>query len=179
MTTRTGFFALLICLALLDAAGCKRRDKKIRVQQTDEDGAELASVVHVADPRTSTQLLKGFYEAEQNAWRWTAARFSVALRPPLGASQKGAALQLKFVVPEAVISRLKSVSLSASLNDARLSPETYTQAGEFVYSRDVPGKLLSGDVVNVEFLLDKALPPGDVERRELGIIVTSVGLDPK
>ena len=44
---------------------------------------------------------------------------------------KGATLHLKFVLPEAVLSKIKTTSISASVNGTGLAPETYTQAGEF------------------------------------------------
>src|SRR5881409_1347371 len=101
--------ALLVGVCLL-AGGCKRRDKKIHVQQTDEDSATLASVIHMGDPKAAPQLLKGFYNIEENAWRWTMGRFAVALRPPRNASIRGATLHLKFVIPEAVLSKIKSTT---------------------------------------------------------------------
>ncbi|MBI3473849.1 MAG: hypothetical protein HY013_21035, partial [Candidatus Solibacter usitatus] len=152
---------------------------KIRVQATDEESASLASIVHTADPKTAPQLLKGFHAVEQNAWRWTMAKFAVALRPPKDAARKGAVLTLKFAVPDPVISRLKTVSLSAAVGGTPLSPETYTQAGEFTYTREVDARLLTGEAVNVEFTVDKAIPPGEVDQRELAVIVTSVGFEAK
>ena len=166
---------LLFCSVLV--TGCKRKEK-IRVQ-TDEEGAALASAIHAADPRVATQFVSGFHTVEQNQWRWTMGKFAVVLRPPAGAAEKGATLVLKFAVPDAVISKLKTVSLSASVAGNPLSAETYTQPGEFVYSREIPAKLLTGDTVKVEFTLDKSLPPGDVDARELGVIFSSVALEPK
>src|SRR5256885_1440371 len=122
----TGVLLLAVCLL---PGGCKRRDKKIRVQQTDEDSATLASVIHMGDPKATPQLLKGFYNIESNAWRWSMGKFAVALRPPRDASIKGATLHLKFVLPEAVLSKIKTTSISASVNGTGLAPETYTQAG--------------------------------------------------
>jgi hypothetical protein len=174
--TRRAAIALGVCLLL---AGCKSRDKKIRVQQIDEDGATLASVIHMGDPKVAPQLLKGFYNIEENSWRWTAGKFAVALRPPRNAATKGATLHFKFVIPDAVLSRIKTTSLSASVNGTSLSPESYTQTGEFDYQRDVDGKLLAGDAVNVEFTMDKFLTAGMVEDRELGLIATSVGFEAK
>jgi hypothetical protein len=171
-----GVAALGVCLLM---GGCKRREKKIRVQQTDEDSATLASVIHMGDPKAAPQLLKGFYNIEANAWRWSMGKFSVALRPPRNASIKGATLHLKFVLPEAVFAKIKTTSISASINGTSLSPETYTQPGEFDYSREVDGRLLPGEAVNVEFSMDKFLTAGMVEQRELGIIVTSVGFEAK
>src|SRR5579863_6347370 len=118
--------ALVVCLLL---AGCKHREKKIRVEQTEEDSTVLASVIHMGDPKIAPQLLKGFYSIESNAWRWTAGSFAVALRPPRNSALKGATLHFHFTVPDAILSKLKTVSLSASVNGAALSPETYTQPG--------------------------------------------------
>lgn len=172
----------VICLALALAisvtAACKRREG-ITVQQTDEDSATIASVIQVSDPRAKQQLLAGFHDIEDNAWRWTARVFSVALRPPANAGQKGATLTLKGAVPDAVIQKLNALSLSATVGGVSLPPETFSAPGEFTYTREVPAKAFSGEAVNVEFSLDKALPPSESDTRELGVIVTSVGLEVK
>jgi hypothetical protein len=78
-----------------------------------------------------------------------------------------------------VISKIKTTSISAKVGTVTLSPETYTQAGEFDYSRDVDSKLLTGESVNVEFSMDRFLTAGMVESRELGLIATSVGFEAK
>jgi hypothetical protein len=178
---RGAFFSAAVCLLVVCAttSGCKRRERKIRVQQTEEESSALASVIHMGDPKTAPQLIKGFYPIESNAWRWTAGSFAVALRPPHNAAMKGATLHLRFALPEAILTRLKTVSLSASVNGAPLSPETYTQSGDFDYAREIDSKLLQGDAVNVEFTLDKFVPAGLIEQRELGVIATSAGLEAK
>lgn len=163
---------------ILSGAACKRHDR-VRLEQTDEQAPQLASIVHVADPRNASQLVTGFYDIEQNSWRWTAGKFSVLLRPPRGAAQKGAVLQLKFSVPDAVLSKLKTVSLAATVGGSPLTPESYTQSGEFTYSREVPANVLAGESVKVDFSLDKALPPTGGDQRELGVVVSTVGLSPK
>ncbi|HZT28752.1 MAG TPA: hypothetical protein VFA33_02625 [Bryobacteraceae bacterium] len=170
--------AASVAVLVLCGAACKRRDR-VRLEQTDEQAPQLASVVHVADPRNASQLVSGFYDIEQNSWRWTAGKFAVLLRPPRTAARKGAVLELKFSVPEAVLSTLKTISLSATVNGAPLTPETYTQPGQFTYSRDLSPSLLAGDSVKVDFALDKTLPPRGADQRELGVIVSSVGLTPK
>jgi hypothetical protein len=177
MKTRVLLFVLAVACAA--APGCKRKDK-IQVQETiEEPETTLVSTVHVADPAASQQLLKGFHTVEQNAWRWTMGKFSVLLRPPRTASEKGAVLQLKLAVPDPVIAKLKSVSLSASISGVALPAETYSQAGEFTYSREVPAKALQGETVQVDFALDRFLPSGAADARELGIVVSMVGLEPK
>jgi hypothetical protein len=184
--------AVALCVCVLGVStlsgGCKRRDKKIRIQ-TDEDTitpapaasatAPMASVIQMGDPKAQPQLLHGFYNIESNTWRWTMGKFGVALRPPRNASVRGAILHLKFVLPESVLSKIKTTSISAKVDGVPLARETYTQPGEFDYSREVNANLLSGDVVNVEFSLDKFLPAGMVELRELGVIATSVGFEVK
>jgi len=175
MRNRLLLAALAACLAL---AGCRSK-QKVQVQATEEEAPSLASTVHVADPRISSQLISGFYGIEGDSWRWTAGKFTVLLRPPRTAAQKGAVLQLKFALPEPVIGKLKTVSLGATINGTALPPQTYTQSGEYTYSRDVPPNLLGGEAVKVEFALDKALPPSGSDQRELGLVVSAVGFDPK
>jgi hypothetical protein len=136
-------------------------------------------MVNAADPRAAVQLVRGFHGVEQNAWRWTTGSFAVTLKPPANAAQKGATLEFKFVVPGVVIDKLKSVTLSASVNGQKLAPETYTKEGEYTYSRDVPPSALTGDAASVEFTLDKFLPASPEDMRDLGVIMTMVGFEAK
>jgi len=158
--------------------GCKR-ERKVKVQATEEEAPRLASMIHMSDPKAGGQLVSGFYDVEQNAWRWAQKRFSVVLRPPAGAAQRGAVLNLKFAIPDAVISKLQSETVSASVNGSPLPPETYSKAGEFTYGKDVPSNLLTGESVRVDFTLDKAIAPSASDQRELGVVVLSVGLEAK
>lgn len=128
------------------------------------------------DPRADGQLLRGFYPPEDGPWRWTAGKFSLLLRPPPGAAQYGARLELKLNVPEAVLREAGVPTLSAEIGGLRFEPEQFPQAGDHVYARDVPASVLSGDSVEIHFTSDKPIPAGKVEKRELGLIVTSVGL---
>jgi hypothetical protein len=139
----------------------------------------MASTVQMGDPRAQAQLVSGFYGVEDNAWRWTARQFSMVVRTPFGAAQKGASLQARLSVPEPVIAKLKTISLSPSVNGHALPPETFTQAGEVTLKRDVPANFLTGDSAKLDFQLDKALPPTASDLRELGIVALSIGLEPK
>ena len=169
--------AFLLVIVLCVVPGCKRR--KPLTAQTEEEPPRAPSTVHVADPNVKSQLVAGWYDVEQNSWRWTSKRFAVVLGTPRGAASKGAELQMHITIPDVVISQLQSIALTASIQGKVLSPETYNKPGEFLYLRDVPGNLLSTDSVRVDFVLDKTLPPGNVDRRELGIVVDRVGLEPK
>ncbi len=133
-------------------------------------------MVSAADPRGSVQFRKGFYAVEANAWRWTSKHFEVALSPPRRNTEKGVQLVVRLSVPDQTIKTLQSVQLSAAINGFQLPPETYTQSGNFSYVRDVPANQISGGWVVVDFDLDKTLPPTPADRRELGIIVSQVGL---
>ena len=167
---------LLLMALVLAPAGCKR---KAKVAATDEETPRMASALNMGDPKSEPQLVAGFHGIEAGAWRWTGRQFTVALRPPFGASQKGARLNLRLTVPPVVIEKLKNVSLSANAGGSALPPETYTTAGDYTYTRDLPASVLTADSVRVDFQLDKAMPPSGADIRELGIIVLSVGLESK
>lgn len=176
--TRVCPTALVLALAFAPL-GCKRKPAAVHVQQTEEEAPRMASTVNMGDPRNETQLVNGFYGVEEGAWRWTARQFTVVLRPPFAAGQKGAVLKARLTVPDPVIAKLKTVSLSASIGGHSLSPETYTQPGSYTYTRDVPANLLGGESVKVEFQLDKAMPPSGGDMRELGVVMLSIGLEGK
>jgi hypothetical protein len=172
-----------VCLTILAAAmlmfcpaGCRR--SRPNVDATIEEGTPQQleqTMVQANDPAASKQLIKGFHEVEQGRYRWTMGQFSVTLRPPLRASERGAKLILQLGIPEPVIKKLGSMKLSASVDGVALPGETYTKAGDYVYSQSVAAQAFAKRLVTVNFTLDKYLPPGDADRRELGVVVTAVG----
>ncbi len=164
-----------IGLCLFPACGAK----KAPAVATDESGGVMASMIHMADPAVAKQLVTGWHPVEHNAWRWTAGKFSVVLRPPPGAPQKGAVLSLKLTIPDPVFAQSKAITLSADVQGAALPPQTFGEAGGHTYQRDVDAKLLAAESVTVNFALDKFLAPGEADRRELGVVVSAVGLEAK
>ena len=161
---------LILISLLLAGAGCKRR------QRTAGQTQLLASTIYASDPTAAGHFAKGFYEVEQNAWRWTGREFAVDLSAPLHSNEKGAQLVMKLTIPDASIQKLASIQLSASIQGYKFEPQTYTKSGQYTYTRDVPaGKLPSG-VVRIDFAVDHTLPPTENDIRELGIIVSEVGL---
>lgn len=179
---RLGTARLAAMLALLSIAaivdGCRRRDP-IQLEETQEGPVELQSAIKVADPRTATQLLKGFHAIEHQAWRWTAGRFSVSLKPPPGAAKQGGKLTAELVAPEALISRVGSTSISASIKGTPVGTASYNKAGDVSFSADVPPALLAGEAVIVDFAVGKPLPAGSVDGRELGIVAKSFSMASK
>jgi hypothetical protein len=172
LTLWTGGLVLALALAPL---GCNREPATVKVAQENE-APVLASVVKASAVSQEAQLLNGFYPIEANAWRWTARQFSVLLRTPKGAAEGGASLSLKFTLPQAAIDHSHSLTLTASVEGTPLKPETYSKADQYEYREDVPAAVLTKDAVRIQFVLDKAIPPTGADKRELGIIVSSVGL---
>jgi hypothetical protein len=162
---------LALAALLWAPAGCKRR-QPAAAQST----RGIATTVQMGDPRAADQLVNGFYDIEDGAWRWTGKQFVVELGTPLGANTRGATLQFQLTVPPVVIEKNGAVTLSASVDGSQLAPETYTKAGEYVYRRDVPEGVLGPPSVKASFEVDKTLSPGGADTRVLGIIATTVGL---
>lgn len=143
----------------------------------ENENAGVASLVPLGDSRYAAQLNRGFYQIEQNAWRWTAGRFSVTLKTPPGASNKGAFLVVNFSVPPTLIEKNGNVTLNMSVNGLRIEPATFDHPGQQRLRRPVPATAFVADVVACDFILDKILPPSPTDKRELGVIVSSIGLE--
>ncbi|MFB3776824.1 MAG: hypothetical protein ACE141_04410 [Bryobacteraceae bacterium] len=172
-------YCALILVVLVSAASCRKSQITGQADATIEEKPPLLTMVRVADPKASAQLVKGFHAVEGNNWRWTMGRFSVLLSPPPGSGDSGARLVLRFSIPEPVLKALTTVRLSAKVGDVPLPAQEYRTAGEQVYTRDVPPQALAKSIVPVDFVLDKFMPPGKVDQRELGVVVTVVGLEPR
>ena len=141
-----------------------------------EPPAELLSKVHVADPRGAVQLLEGFYDVEQGAWRWTKKAFSVALKPPPPLPDQPVTLELRLTVPEVSIQRLQTLTLSATVNGVPVGAETFDKPGDYAFTKPVPAEALDEEIAKVEFRLDKAIAAGEIESRELGLVASSIAL---
>jgi len=170
---RSLWLTLILISLLLMGAGCKRR------RASSGQGQMLASAIYAGDPNVASHFAKGFYEVEENAWRWTGKEFAVDLSAPLHSDQRGAQLSMKLAVPDAVIQKLVSVRLSASIAGYQLEPQIYTKPGQYTYTRDIPPNKLQSDGVRIDFALDHTLPPSESDQRELGIIVSEVSLTAK
>lgn len=168
-------------IAVIRGAGYNLR-KPLNPEKSDWEWTaqrNLATTVRMADISAFSQLIDGFYELEQDAWRWTGRRFSVALRTPPGATEKGAWLILNFYVPDQAFHKLKSITLSATVGGATIAPETFATPGTHEYRRAVPPSALNREVVDAQFSVDKIMPLSRMDRRELGVVATSVGLESK
>jgi hypothetical protein len=175
------FLATGLVAALMVTGACRGKHSRLAVENEEpaEATPRMAAVLKMSDPAAPAQLVKGIYGLEGGAWRWTAGHFSILLRSPLSAAQHGATLTFGFTVPEVVTQKLGPVALTASVGATKLKSETYAKSGAYTYTADVPAELLTKDSVTVDFALDKSIPAGTMDQRELGVIATSVGLESK
>lgn len=170
---RLALFAVL----LLTLAACRRTGSEvIHPEPTQEGSATLVSVVNLGDPAQALQLVRGFHFIEQNSWRWTMGKFAVTLRPPEGAAQKGAKLVVQLTIPHASIAKLGPVTLTARYGEQTVGSQTYEKSGQHTFETQVPAALLSRETVTFDFALDKFLSAGTLDERELGAIVSTIGL---
>jgi hypothetical protein len=133
--------------------------------------------VNTANPAVAAQLIRGFHEIEQGAWRWTAGKFSVALKPPAGRDGQHGRVVLRCSVPEALISRVGPVTLSAAVDGSVLGSQTWKTSGEYTFAARVPATHLKRQAMTADFSLDRFLTAGQAETRELGLIVSSIAVE--
>jgi hypothetical protein len=96
-----------------------------------------------------------------------------------GATQP-AHLNVQIYIPESSIRKLGSQTLTAQFAGHALEPETWSGPGRYVFRRTLKPEWLkagnSGDV-EIDFSLDKAIPPTGSDLRELGIVVREISID--
>ena len=140
-----------------------------------------ASYLTMAAPEADKQLLLGFYQLEQNQWRWIGPRaMAVLLAPDAGGAKPGGSdaardsraiavpFELAFHIPEAAPARRVTVQL-----DGRpLASETYLGPGG--YTLRAAAMVVPGRPATVEISVDRAFRVAG-DSRELGIIVSGLG----
>jgi hypothetical protein len=171
----------LFPLLAIGMSACRGKHRRTTVQNEEapEGGPRIASSLKMSDAAAPAQLVRGFYGLEGGSWRWTAGTFAILLRPPLSAAQHGAVLTLAFSIPDVVIQKLGAVNLTAAIGGTKLKSEGYTKPGPYSFTADVPPEMLAKEAIVVEFSLDKSLPAGALDQRELGLVATSAGLESK
>jgi hypothetical protein len=134
----------------------------------------MASTISLGDARFADRL-SGFYQIEEQGWRWSSRQFSITLAS-LGPAVD-ARLTVQIYIPASVLEKIGAITLGARIGDHQLRPETYRQPGEFTFVRDVDADWMSPGQNRVAFTLDKSLPPTPSDQRELGIIVKNAALE--
>lgn len=129
--------------------------------------------VRTANLAAVDQLVKGFYGVEQNAWRWAAREFVIALNVPQTAKP---VLTLDIAVPQTLLDQIGgSTTLHVRIGAVELAPQTYLKNGNFTYQRELPAMKQSG-VVEITFTMDKAIAPRAGDPRELGLVVIGAAI---
>ncbi len=135
------------------------------------------SIVRMSDLHTERQLIHGFYDLEAGAWRWTGKEFTVNLKTPDGAAQKGAVLTLQgSVTPDSI--QKAPLGISSSVNGVALPSQTLSKPGEFIYRADVPANALNDPMILADFTLSSTHQAAG-DSRDLGVIASVIGIRSK
>lgn len=121
--------------------------------------------------------LTGFYPPEEGRFRWTSREFSARLDVP-GLDATGAQLLVRIYIPENVIQKLGSITLHASIAGHALAPQTWSEPGRYVYRRELDANMLAPGSLQINFSLNKSIPPSAQDKRELGIVVQEILVEP-
>jgi len=132
---------------------------------------ELA-YLELGDLRARPQLLSGWYPIENGAWRWMAKQAQAELRaPPVPLN-----FEMLLFFPTDYMQRVGGpVTVSVTIDGKRLTQATYAQPGGHRLESGVPRNLLASPAPKVTVQLNRAIPPGDSEQRELGAVVQQLG----
>lgn len=136
--------------------------------------AYLLAESRVAALTSQLRLEKGWHYIENDAWRWTAKRFSAELH--LSAALAPATVRFLFHLPQEAVARRPDVVLSATVNGKPLAATAFSTPGEHEYAGVVPS--LDAGKVRIDFELDHALAPSPEDERELGVLVDFSGVPP-
>lgn len=139
----------------------------------------LANSVGVANPGTTSQLVEGFWEIEDNSWRWTKKRFAVNVMVPVSAKTSGGKLVFRFAIPDPAFAKYGTQTLHARVGTVELPAQKFDRAGRHELTLDVPAQALQTDTVRIDFSLEKTMTTGGADTRELGVIAESVALTGK
>ena len=104
-----------------------------------------------------TQLLTGWHKLENQAWRWTERRFSIAL-------EEAGTVTLRLTAPDFLPA---PVALTAARNGVPILRRVFPHPGDHDFT-------FQAEAGTVEFELDKALEPTAEDGRERGIIVRAI-----
>lgn len=136
-------------------------------------------MINLGDPKMQPQLIGGFHDIEQG-WRWTASEFAVGVKVPRHADANGALLVMNYSVPEAVLAARKQTTITARISGNDLPMETCTKSGLQEFRREIPAAWLKEKTtVRIDIKVAPSTPPNETDKRELGVIVHSIGLTRK
>jgi hypothetical protein len=171
-------------LLLSAGTGCSATRRRTAQPEmiSNEDATQIQPVVRTPsftmhDMDVTGQLVSGFYQVESNKWRWTAGDFSIVLATPPRAATHGANLVFAFYIPDAILRRTGPLTLFVYIDQTEAGRTTYKTAGAQRFSAIIPPQLLRQSPVAIDFHLDRSVPKGVLDSRELGFIAESISLE--
>jgi tRNA (mo5U34)-methyltransferase len=144
-----------------ETSGASRGSEPARL---DRDQRAFCLLESRRCPRYSVKLLEGWYPLEQSCFRWTERCFSIQInRPHL---IKFSTLLFNFRLPTP-----GPVTLSAAVNGMSMPPATFATEGDQSYNIKLPRDAVKASTIRVDFAVDKCLPAGAFDERELALLV--------
>jgi hypothetical protein len=139
-------------------------------------GPKRAGQLAMSDSEHADQLARGFYQLEAGRFRWTEREFAFTLHAPRDTPRRGARLTLSlFIAPE--ILQGGAPMLSCAADGVPLPPEPLDRPGPMEVVRDVPP--LEHELPVFTCTTSKSYQPSGNDKRELGVVVTSLRLQPR
>jgi hypothetical protein len=175
-------------LAELDKAGLHSRRFTIAQRSGDQyamlvevrgdgcSGESPASRVTTGDPQCDGQLT-GFHQIEQEGWRWSSKEFTAKLGMPARRTAAGLKLVTVVYVPDSVIRRLGPITLTASLGGEVIGRQVFRRAGSHRLTARLDASKLDPRLNTFRFALDKSVEPSPEDKRQLGVIVSSIAIE--
>ncbi|MEN6534128.1 MAG: hypothetical protein ABFD89_10730 [Bryobacteraceae bacterium] len=151
--------------------GQERVGRKLDSDPIHSDADERMFVLLKSQPRHPELLVRptyGWYEPENDSWRWTAKTFGLEIVPP--AEGKLSEFALRFEVPPPVLQATGSVRVTCMIDGQRTGtvscgvPESLEFRGRFP-------NLSTRRTLQLDFSVESNYSPGHGDVRDLGVIV--------
>jgi hypothetical protein len=127
----------------------------------DRDERAFCLIESRVCPRYSVKLLEGWHPLEQSSFRWTERCFSIELRRPPSFTLR---FNFKLMFPG-------PVTVSAVVNGIEVAPATFISEGDHSYSIELPRPVRGVSPIRIDFAVDKCMPAGGLDTRELALLV--------
>jgi hypothetical protein len=131
------------------------------------------SYINTGDVRAKPQLLSGWHSIEDGAWRWTAREAQAVLLTP---RESPVSFEMRLYFPDEHLTKVGGpITVAVLLDGKPFAQETYSSPGSHTLLKAVPAGVLTNPATKVDIRLDRAVPPTESDRRELGMVVQGFG----
>jgi len=146
------------------------KDSDPASQKGDERAFCLLESCRNMEP-ANMELMSGWFEMVQDAWRWTADRFSVKV-PSRGPDSR--TLIARFILPESTFAPGMRYLLHVNVDGREIGTGTYTSPGSKTLKIHLESVPRAGEPVLVECQLEPPQPKATGDSRKLGVVVRFV-----